>query len=71
MGTQRAVARWEKARRFIRPLRKHDRQRSEHQPFFRDFASKEDVAIEIETEFWDFYIDEVSKRNVQGNLLVF
>ncbi|WP_428240790.1 TetR/AcrR family transcriptional regulator [Gynuella sp.] len=39
--------------------------------FFRYFASKEDVAIATEAEFWEAYIDEVHDRDVQGQLLTF
>ena len=39
--------------------------------FFRYFASKEDVAIAAETELWEAYVDDVSARDVEGNILGF
>lgn len=37
--------------------------------FFRNFASKEAVALAAETELWDAYVDEVARREIHGAVL--
>lgn len=37
--------------------------------FFRNFASKEDVAMAAELELWDAYIAEVAGRDIHGSVL--
>ncbi len=37
--------------------------------FFRNFASKEAVALAAETELWDAYVDQLGRREIRGNVL--